>query len=164
MLNVYPIRLRFISARLLASVASIFKSAGCKGISFVAAKKLILNVSEPPRMSVVPRRSDVFASQKLASRSVHGCTLLDRLFQKAYGEYVLRYAATANSPRRIRSGTDAAGSKPNRVRIANSQLKNVQEVHSLACLRYFFALFLVSTPFISKGLRKGFFQNGQGCP
>ena len=48
-LNVYPIRLRFISARLLASVASIFKSAGCKGISFVAAKKLILNVSERPR-------------------------------------------------------------------------------------------------------------------
>ena len=65
-------------------MASIFKSAGCKGISFVAAKKLILNVSERTGMSVVPRRSDVFASQKLASRSVHGCTLLDRLFQKAY--------------------------------------------------------------------------------
>ncbi|AIW88881.1 hypothetical protein JO41_02935 [Treponema sp. OMZ 838] len=42
------------------------------------------------RMSVVPLRSDVFASQKLASRSVHGCTLLDRLFQKAYGEYVFK--------------------------------------------------------------------------
>ena len=37
-------------------------------------------------MSVVPRRSDVFAPQKLASRSVHGSTLLDRLFQKAYGK------------------------------------------------------------------------------
>ena len=89
-LNVYPIRLRFISARLLASVASIFKSAGCKGISFVAAKKLILNVSERPRTGVVPRSSDVFAPQKLASRSVHGCALLDRLFQKAYGEYVFK--------------------------------------------------------------------------
>ena len=41
--------------------------------------------SERTGMSVVPRRSDVFASQKLASRSVHGCTLLDSLFQKAYG-------------------------------------------------------------------------------
>ena len=90
MLNVYPIRLRFISARLLASVASIFKSAGCKGISFVAVKKLILNVSERPRTGVVPRSSDVFAPQKLASRSVHGCTLLDRLFQKAYGKCVFK--------------------------------------------------------------------------
>ena len=33
-------------------------------------------------MSVVLCSSDVFASQKLASRSVHGCTLLDRLFAK----------------------------------------------------------------------------------
>ena len=42
--------------------------------------------SERTGMSVVLLRSDVFASQKLASRSVHGCTLLDRLFQKAYGK------------------------------------------------------------------------------
>ncbi len=65
-LNVYPIRLRFISARLLASVASIFKSAGCKGISFVAVKKLILNVSEPPWRAVgmsVVLRSSVFVLQ-----------------------------------------------------------------------------------------------------
>ena len=34
------------------------------------------------RMSVVPRNSDIFALQKLASRSVHGCTLLDSLFSK----------------------------------------------------------------------------------
>ena len=34
------------------------------------------------RMSVVLCSSDVFAAQKLASRSVHGCTLLDRLFAK----------------------------------------------------------------------------------
>ena len=33
-------------------------------------------------MSVVPRSSDVFVEQKLASRSVHGGTLLDRLFSK----------------------------------------------------------------------------------
>ena len=46
--------------------------------------------SERTGMSVVPRRSDVFAPQKLASRSVHGCTLLDRLFQKAYGEYAFK--------------------------------------------------------------------------
>ena len=43
----------------------------------------ILNVSERTGMSVVPRSSDVFASQKLAFRSVHGCTLLNRLFSKA---------------------------------------------------------------------------------
>ena len=33
-------------------------------------------------MSVVPLSSDVFAQQKLASGSVHGCTLPDRLFSK----------------------------------------------------------------------------------
>ena len=113
MLNVYPIRLRFISARLLASVASIFKSAGCKGISFVAVKKLILNVSERTGMSVVPRRSDVFASQKLASRSVHGCTLLDRLFQKAYGRAFFR------------TDKDVREIKQQRVCPANSSLNSV---------------------------------------
>ena len=54
----------------------------------VAAHKLIFNVSERTGMSGVPRNGDVFAPQKLAFRSVHGCTLLDRLFQKAYGEVV----------------------------------------------------------------------------
>ena len=48
----------------------------------------ILNVSERTRMSVVPCSSDVFVEQKLASRSVHGGTLLDRLFQKAYGKFI----------------------------------------------------------------------------
>jgi len=33
-------------------------------------------------MSVVLLSSDVFAAQKLASGSVHGCTLPDRLFSK----------------------------------------------------------------------------------
>ena len=33
-------------------------------------------------MSVVLLSSDVFAAQKLASGSVHGCTLPDRLFAK----------------------------------------------------------------------------------
>ena len=60
-------------------------------------------------MSVVPRNSDVFAMQKLASRSVHGCTLLDSLFQKAYGEYAVRYAAAEN-PQRIRADRDVRGS------------------------------------------------------
>ena len=38
----------------------------------------ILNVSERTGMSVVPRNGDVFAPQKLASGSVHGCTLPDK--------------------------------------------------------------------------------------
>ena len=49
--------------------------------------------SERTWMSVVPRNGDVFAPQKLASRSVHGCTLLDRLFQKAYGKGHLLFVA-----------------------------------------------------------------------
>ena len=40
------------------------------------------SVSEPPRMAVVLVSSDVFVQQKLASGSVHGCTLPDRLFAK----------------------------------------------------------------------------------
>ena len=67
---------------LLASASSISKGLRQK------------DCSERTGMSVVPRRSDVFASQKLASRSVHGCTLLDRLFQKAYGEHLFIRAAT----------------------------------------------------------------------
>ena len=64
-------------------------------------------------MSVVLRSSDVFATQKLASRSVHGCTLLDSLFQKAYGEYVLRYAATENA-QHIKTDRDVRGSTQQR--------------------------------------------------
>ena len=45
---------------------------------------------------------------------------LHRLFQKAYGEYVLRYAATANSPRRIRTAMDGGGSTQQRVCAANT--------------------------------------------
>ena len=41
-----------------------------------------LVVSERTRMSGVLISSDVFAQQKLASGSVHGCTLPDRLFSK----------------------------------------------------------------------------------
>ena len=44
----------------------------------------LLNVAERTWMSVVLRSSDVFAAQKLASRRVHGCTLLDSLFSKAF--------------------------------------------------------------------------------
>ena len=41
-----------------------------------------LVVSERTGMSVVSHNGDVFAPQKLTPRSVHGCTLLDRLFSK----------------------------------------------------------------------------------
>ena len=68
-----------------------------------------LAVSEPPRTAVVLVSSDVFVQQKLASGSVHGCTLPDSLFQKAYGEYVLRYAVAEN-PQRIRTPKDGRGS------------------------------------------------------
>ena len=155
MLNVSQIRIRFISARLLASVPSIFKSAGCKGISFVAAHKLILNVSEPPwtavvssrsqfasanwqpkneqgcsflgvpavnlcsrlvvsertGMSVVSHNGDVFAPQKLAFRSVHGCTLLDRLFSKALDIAHLRCRYAEINAQRIRTPKDGRGYK-----------------------------------------------------
>ena len=87
-LNVYPIRLRFISARLLASVASIFKSAGCKGISFVAVKKLILNVSEPPWRAVgmsVVLRSSVFVLQTRTSVERYTAYILWRTGSFALG-------------------------------------------------------------------------------
>ena len=78
----------------------------------------ILNVSERTGMSVVPRNGDVFAPQKLASRSVHGCTLLDRLFQKANGKWYF-----------FRSGTDAAGSKQQSVCLQTGSPKMNKEVH-----------------------------------
>ena len=81
MLNVHKVRLRFISARLLASVASIFKRLtegasfqkrwfkNLRRIYFVAAHKLILNVS------------------KIRLRLICACaSYLRRLFQKAYGK------------------------------------------------------------------------------
>ena len=78
----------------------------------------MLNVSERTGMSVVPRNGDVFAPQKLASRSVHGCTLLDRLFQKANGKWYF-----------FRSGTDAAGSKQQSVCLQTGSPKMNKEVH-----------------------------------
>ena len=41
-------------------------------------------------MSVVLVSSDVFVQQKLASGSVHGCALPDRLFSKANGKWYFR--------------------------------------------------------------------------
>ena len=41
-------------------------------------------------MAVVLVSSDVFVQQKLASVSVHGCTLTDRLFSKANGKWYFR--------------------------------------------------------------------------
>ena len=45
----------------------------------------------------------------MSGKSVHGCTLLDSLFQKAYGKCVLRYAAAENA-QRIRADRDVRGS------------------------------------------------------
>ena len=42
-------------------------------------------------------------------REVQGRTLFNSLFQKAYGEYVLRYAVAEN-PQRIRTPKDGRGS------------------------------------------------------
>ena len=75
------------------------------------------------RMSVVLCSSDVFVQQKLASRSVHGCTLLDSLFQKAYGKCVFKsgggvciyFVLHKIHTRRFRSGMDAADSTQKRV-------------------------------------------------
>ena len=70
MLNVQKVRLRFIFARALYLCRLFSKKLMVKGFS------------EPTRTSVVLISSDVFAAQKLASGSVHGCTLPDRLFSK----------------------------------------------------------------------------------
>ena len=64
MLDVQKVRLRFISARLLASAPPICKSAG-KAQLLRAAHKLILNVAEAARMPLVLRKGDVFAQRKL---------------------------------------------------------------------------------------------------
>ena len=52
------------------------------------ARRLV--VSERTGMSVVSHNGDVFAPQKLASRSVHGCTLPDRLFSKGLRKAIYR--------------------------------------------------------------------------
>ena len=98
MLDVQEVRLRFIFVRALYPVPLFSKALGNAP-----------SISKRTWMSVVLRSSDVFATQKLASRSVHGCTLLDSLFQKPYGKYVLRYAATENA-QRIRADRDVRGS------------------------------------------------------
>ena len=84
----------------------------------------MLNVSERTGMSVVPCSSDVFAQQKLASRSVHGCTLLDSLFQKANGRgvYRVRLLGILNVSERPRTGVVPSRSK---FAPANLLLKNV---------------------------------------
>ena len=60
-------------------------------------------------MSVVPRSSDVFVEQKLASRSVHGGTLLDRLFSKGLRKGYYTVCAATENPQRIRTDTDVRG-------------------------------------------------------
>ena len=48
-LDVQKARLRVLFALRLVSGATIFKSGGGKGMSFIAAHKLILNTSAPSR-------------------------------------------------------------------------------------------------------------------
>ncbi len=55
------------------------------------ARRLV--ASERTGMSVVSHNGDVFAPQKLASRSVHGCTLLDRLFSKGLRKNAVQKAS-----------------------------------------------------------------------
>ena len=64
-----------IFCALLASAPPIFKSAGCKGISFVTTHKLILDVSKLPRRAVVSSRSKFvykLAAQKCARMYIFG--------------------------------------------------------------------------------------------
>ena len=90
MLNVQQVRLRFISARLLTSVPSIskglrkgastvplFSKALAGGYLFVAAHKLILNTSAPPRMAGKLNRSDILACQNSLLIVVQGSTTIN---------------------------------------------------------------------------------------
>ena len=82
---------------------SLFQKAYGEGIIPYVPLLKILNVSERTRMSVVPCSSDVFAMQKLASRSVHGCTLLDRLFSKGLRKGYYTVCAATENPQRTRT-------------------------------------------------------------
>ena len=74
----------------------------------------------------------------ICAKTIHPCIVLATSFGKAETSLLIKPAASV-------------------------PLLNILNVSKIR-LRYFFALFLVSTPSISKGLRKSFFQNGQGCP
>ena len=97
---------------LLASASPIFKSAGCKGISFVAAHKLILNVSEPPWTAVVSSRSQ-FASANWQPKNEQGCSFLgvpavnlcSRLVSTPYIFKSVGYSTSALSLRRNKCST-----------------------------------------------------------
>ena len=67
MLNVQKVRLRFISARLLASTPSIFKRLTERVQLLRAAHKLILNVAEAARMPLV-LNSNQFACKLAAQK------------------------------------------------------------------------------------------------
>ena len=71
-------------------------------------------------MSVVPCSSDVFVEQKLASRSVHGGTLLDSLFSKGLRRGYYTVCAATENPQRIRTDKDVRGSTQQRVCAANT--------------------------------------------
>ena len=104
MLDVQEVRLRFIFVRALYPVPLFSKALGNAP-----------SISKRTWMSVVLRSSDVFATQKLASRSVHGCTLLDSLFQKAY----------VFAPCNCRTDKDVREIEQRRVCPANSTLDSV---------------------------------------
>ena len=73
MLNVHQVRLRFIFAR-ASYLRRLFQKAYERGIYCVTAHKLILNVSIPPWMAVVPRRNEICVAQISQVKNVHGCT------------------------------------------------------------------------------------------
>ena len=74
MLNVHQVRLRFIFAR-ASYLRRLFQKAYERGIYCVTAHKLILNVSIPPWMAVVPRRNEICVAQISQVNNVQGCTL-----------------------------------------------------------------------------------------
>ena len=115
------------------------------GISFVAAKKLILNVSKIRLRLIFPRASD-----------------LPRLFQKAYGKLYTTCGYWESSTYQKRHGC--------RWFHAAACLRS-KHVGKKCTGRTFFTVpagvfcaLLASTPSISKGLRQMVFQDGQGCP
>ena len=91
---------------------------------------------------------------------------LHRLFQKAYGEVVLRYAVAAK--KLILNVSEPPWMA---VVLRSSVFLRSKHVGKKCTGRTFFTVPAVnfssrlgSTSPISKGLRKSFFQNGQGCP
>ena len=126
--------------------------------------------SERTGMSVVLLRSDVFASQKLASRSVHGCTLLDRLFQKAYGKLYTTCGYWESSTYHFRHGCRwfSTGASSHCELVVKQLYRGVQLLNRLFQKAYGEYAFKsgrgVCIYFVLHKNKYLTFQNGQGCP